>query len=82
MPEVFRVGALIFFLWSNEGREPPHVHVRKGSRTSDAIGKWWLNPIAHVSANGFTPAELRTINRTIVERLEEIMNAWRKHFES
>ena len=30
MPEVFRTEGYVFFFYSNEGREPMHVHVRRG----------------------------------------------------
>jgi hypothetical protein len=28
MPVVLRIGRFQFFFFSNEGREPPHIHVR------------------------------------------------------
>ena len=40
MPTVFVVDGYRFFIFSNEGQEPPHVHVERG----DALGKWWLIP--------------------------------------
>ncbi len=76
MPTVFTVAGLRFFFYSNEGTEPPHVHVEKG----DAIGKWWLDDRRQDHASGFTKAELRKIRELLVEREEELVNAWNSHF--
>jgi len=35
MPTVLVVDGFRFFFWSNEGTEPPHIHVEK----ADAAGK-------------------------------------------
>ena len=46
MPTVLRLGPFRFFFFSNEGTEPPHVHVERG----DGHGKFWLDPVALVVA--------------------------------
>lgn len=38
MPTLLRVESFRFFFFSNEGQEPPHVHVSKG----DGVAKVWL----------------------------------------
>jgi hypothetical protein len=38
MPTLLRVEGFRFFFFSNEGQEPPHVHVSKG----DGVAKLWL----------------------------------------
>src|SRR2546425_13350762 len=55
MPTLLRVEGFRFFFFSNEGQEPPHVHVSKG----DGVAKLWLVPIELAYASGLTPAELR-----------------------
>jgi hypothetical protein len=42
VPTVLRVGPYRFFFSSNEGTEPPHIHVEAGS----ASAKFWLQPVA------------------------------------
>ncbi len=42
MPTVFRVGSYRFHFYSDEGIEPPHIHVRFDG--SDC--KYWLDPVA------------------------------------
>ncbi|HEX8876324.1 MAG TPA: DUF4160 domain-containing protein [Phycisphaerales bacterium] len=82
MPEVFRAGGWVYFFWSNEGHEPPHVHVRRGNNTG-SVGKWWIAPtVRRASDGGFKKAELRVIEQTIVERRQEILDAWKKHFNT
>jgi len=55
MPTVKIIGAYRFFFYSNEGDEPPHVHVKR-ERCS---AKFWLRPVALVYTSGFKGAELR-----------------------
>jgi hypothetical protein len=79
MPEVFRVGSLVFFFYSNEGQEPRHVHVRRGSGSADATGKWWLEPVVMAYADGFNVRERTRIESIILERQQELLDAWNKH---
>jgi hypothetical protein len=54
MPTVLRWGPYRAFFYSNEGGEPPHVHVRAGGREA----KFWLHDIS-VSINaGFRRMKL------------------------
>ncbi len=41
MPTVLRLLGFRFFFYSEEGNEPPHIHVEKGS----ARGKYWTDPV-------------------------------------
>lgn len=41
MPTVLKIGGYRFFFYSNEGNEPPHIHVEK----SDSLAKFWLDPV-------------------------------------
>jgi hypothetical protein len=40
VPTVLRVGPYRFFFYSNEGSEPPHIHVEAGGKSA----KFWLQP--------------------------------------
>lgn len=75
MATLLRVEGFRFFFFSNEGQEPPHVHVSKG----DGVAKLWLEPVRLAYARGLTPAELRRLReltrdhaRTFVERWHEV----------
>lgn len=49
MGEVLRAEGFRFFFWSNEGSEPPHVHVERG----DGYAKYWLAPVRFDYSVGF-----------------------------
>ncbi len=78
MPVVFRHDGFRFFFYSNEGdpREPIHVHVRKGG--GDA--KFWLNPVAVASSNGFDARTLRELAHLIEINAPRIERMWHEHF--
>ena len=54
MPTVLRVGSIRFFFYSNEGHEPPHVHVVQ----AENVAKFWLEPIQIERSGGFNRSEL------------------------
>ena len=76
MPTVLRVGPFRFFFFSNEGREPPHVHVEHGRNKA----KFWLAPARLASSRGFKPHEVHAIERIIFDRERELGEAWDEHF--
>ncbi len=78
MPTVLRIGRFRFFFFSNEGREPPHIHVRAGSDEA----KFWLSPVSLVVNYGFNGRELRAIQGLIEEHQEELLEAWHEHFRA
>jgi hypothetical protein len=81
LPKVLSDHGLDYFFYSNEGMEPRHIHVRKGSpRMPEASGKWWLEPIVQEFAEGFTAAELRRIRAFILANQEQLIHAWNQHF--
>jgi hypothetical protein len=76
MPTVLRVGRYRFFFFSNEGREPPHRHVKAGGDEA----KFWLDPIELEVNYGFNGRELNEIRRLIVEHKSDLLGAWHEHF--
>jgi hypothetical protein len=54
MPTVMRVGPYRLFFFSNEGREPPHIHVKAGS----VEAKVWLNSLEIAANYGFNSRQL------------------------
>ena len=63
MPTVLRVGAFRFHFYSNEGGEPPHVHVSTG----DGEAKFWLDPVRCAASLRLSSSDLRTIERLVFE---------------
>src|SRR4030042_5151069 len=70
MPRVIRIGPYRFFFYSNEGVEPPHIHVEREER----LAKFWLKPVALARSGRFNAHELRKIERLIVTNQERF---WR-----
>ena len=76
MPTVLRVGRYRLHFFSNEGQEPPHIHVKAG----DDQAKFWLYPIELALNYGFRARELSKIERIIEEHQTELMEAWNERF--
>ena len=55
MPTVARIGPYRFFFYSNEGTEPPHIHVQR----DQDLAKFWLDPVALARVSGFRAVEMR-----------------------
>lgn len=75
MPTVLRVGRYRFVLFSNEGNEPPHIHVKADSDEA----KFWLEPIALAANYGFRAHELNEIERMVHEYQPQFLEAWHEH---
>jgi len=75
MPTVLQVGRYRFLFFSNEGEEPPHIHVK----AQNDQAKFWLDPIELASNYGFRGHELNEIERIIQEHEAELMEAWHEH---
>ena len=71
-----RLGRFRFFFFSNEGSEPPHVHVQRDR----SLAKFWLEPVVLASATGFRPAELRTIEKLVRGQAGSFLEAWHEYF--
>lgn len=78
MPTLRRIGSARFFFFSNEGREPPHVHVEQ----ADALAKFWLDPVALAASVRFRPNELRRLEVLVQEHRASFLEAWHEHFGS
>jgi uncharacterized protein DUF4160 len=76
MPTVLRSGPYRFFFYSNEGSEPPHVHVEAGAH----VAKFWLAPISLARAGGFSEREIGKIQRIVEQHRDELIGAWDAHF--
>lgn len=79
MPTIHYELGFRFFFYSNEGEEPPHVHIEKG----DAYGKVWLHPEVEIAyLHQFSPNEERQIQRIISDNLDNFVNKWYAFFGS
>lgn len=76
MPTVLRWNGYRFYFFSNEGTEPPHIHIDKAGHTA----KYWLQPVALARNVGYSAKELREIEAKVVSEAAEFLEAWRVHF--
>lgn len=78
MPTVLRIGAARFFFYSNEGDEPPHVHVD----VRGAVAKFWLDPVSFSDARGMRRHELRQLEQQVTRHRARLLAAWHEHFRT
>lgn len=76
MPTIRRSGPYRFFFFSNEGLEPPHVHVQRDR----ALAKFWIAPVALASSTGFSARELNQIEHLVAESRDDFEEIWREFF--
>lgn len=75
-PTVFKWKAYRFFFFSREERRP-HVHVS----CPDGEAKFWLDPAVELAGNhGLSPTQVTELKKTVEDRIDDILDAWRKHF--
>ena len=75
-PTVLRVKGFRFYFFSRE--EPrPHVHVQH----ADGEAKFWIEPAVELHANyGLKAKRLAEAQKLVEEHIDEIRDAWAKHF--
>ena len=76
MPVVLRALGLRFLFYSDEGTEPPHVHVVGNGGEA----KFWIRPQALAYAHGFKRQDLRRIDRAVAANLDHLNAAWDEYF--
>jgi hypothetical protein len=76
MPVVLRWRGYRCFFYSEEGNEPPHVHVFQAGREV----KIWLLDGTVADNAGFPQHELRTLCRLVMEHQTDLLEAWYEHF--
>jgi len=78
MPTVLRWGPYRAFFYSNEGGEPPHVHVRSG----DSEAKFWLHDLSVAANAGFPAHEISAIIRYLRSQRDFVESKWHEHFRN
>ena len=72
MPTVLRVGPYRFHFYSDESREPAHIHVR----SSEGECKFWLDPIGLAKNRGVAPRAVREIERLVFEHRDLLLRSY------
>ncbi len=78
MPTVLRLEGFRVFFFSDEGWEPPHVHVECGG----GVAKYWLSPVAMAYYRGMTFMELRRSMLLVREHREYLLERWHDYFST
>ena len=76
MPTILRWEGYRFYFFSNEGFEPPHVHIDKDGNTA----KFWLKPVAMARNIGFSQRELRILEEKVLKEQMRFLEAWHEYF--
>ena len=76
MPTILRIGSFRFFFYSNEGNEPPHIHVQEGN----CLAKFWLDPVELATSVRFDSHHLTKLQKLILENKTSFLEAWNEYF--
>lgn len=78
MPTLLRPGPYRVYFYSHEPNEPLHVHVDR----EDQSAKFWLSPVTLSRNLGFSPVELRRIQRMLEQNESMLLEKWNERFGS
>lgn len=76
MPTAMRVGGFRFFFYSNENKEPKHIHVRSGGGEA----KFWLDDVELVWNHGFNERQMQEIEAYIRAHQSALIDSWVEFF--
>ncbi|MEJ7136957.1 DUF4160 domain-containing protein [Amphibiibacter pelophylacis] len=76
MPTVLRLSGWRFHFYSDEGGEPPHIHVDTG----DGDCKFWLSPVRLARSQGVKAQDLRRIESVVAENEALFLEKWHDFF--
>jgi hypothetical protein len=76
VPTILRVAGYRFFFFSNESREPAHIHVEQAER----YAKFWLNPVSLAANYGFRSGELADLHRLVEQNVTLFAEKWNEYF--
>lgn len=72
MPTVFRHGGFRFHFYSNEGNEPPHIHITGHGGEM----KVWLPSLEVEFSFGLAPREQRQVLEVVKDKKDFLMEKW------
>ncbi len=75
MPTVFRWRGYRFYFFSNEGNEPPHIHVSKG----ECEAKFWLKDCSLAYNDDFKHNEIGKLQKIIAENKDMFLERWNEY---
>ncbi|HYD44358.1 MAG TPA: DUF4160 domain-containing protein [Phenylobacterium sp.] len=76
MPRVLRWNGYRFYYFSNEGSEPPHIHIDKAGSTA----KFWLEDVRLARNIGFSAREVAELSAKVAAERATFLEAWLGYF--
>ena len=76
MPTIFRKLGFRFFFYSDEGNEPPHIHVEKG----EGRGKYWIDPVEKEYMENFNRQDEKKVDNIVHEKQNYFKKRWYEFF--
>jgi hypothetical protein len=76
VPTVSRIKGFRFFFFSNEAKEPVHIHVE----SDDKYAKFWQEPVRLAKSVGYSAKEMSEIRKLIVENAGVFKRSWDEYF--
>ncbi|HRH62816.1 MAG TPA: DUF4160 domain-containing protein [Bacteroidia bacterium] len=81
MPTVLYILGWRFFFYSNEGKEPIHIHAEKG----DMECKFWILveevEIKEEFSHNLNPSAKREVKKIIYQHFDLIVESWYSYFK-
>lgn len=85
MPNLFSVSGYKIFFWSDDAKEPVHVHVSKGKPTPNSTKLWLTSAggiiVAH-NKSQIPAKELNELLEFIQAQFFLICAEWKRHFKT
>ncbi|HEY3384913.1 MAG TPA: DUF4160 domain-containing protein [Saprospiraceae bacterium] len=77
MPTILSKHGYRFFFFSNEGNEPPHIHVEGGG----GYAKFWLFPVRLAYFRRLTTRQLTKLYNLVFDNQELFKITWFEYFK-
>jgi Domain of unknown function (DUF4160) len=78
MPTVKRIGPYLFFFYASDRDDPAHVHIER----EDEVAKFWPDPVRLQRVAGFLGVEIGRIQKILMRRQGELLEAWNAYFRA
>ena len=75
MPNVLKWRGYRFFFFSDEGNEPPHIHIAK----DDCAAKFWLSDCSLVYNDNFKHNQIKIIEGVVRKNQAFFLEEWYEH---
>jgi len=75
MPTILKWRGYRFFFYSDEGTEPPHIHIAKNG----CAAKFWLKDGTLAYNDDFKPNEISQLKKVVVKNKAVFLEEWNEY---